>query len=302
MDNARFEGHVPGQGQPLWNQSFYFNAYDPKTRAGVLIRIGLLEHSDQSNSWLIAFKDGLPLFTRTNLRLPYTPRRPAGGMEIAGMHVDVLEPLRKARIHFEEKDFSFDLTWTAIHDVADSLAMSKGDNSAFAEEIADIHLEGPCRVVGSITARGEKTEVNGTGIRDIAAGVRNWDGLLHYRLAWPIFENGMTFCGIRGVGTSGASAYMRMFNDGEKWLRVPEMVDDNTYEADDPFAVRMMNWSFTDEKGVKRSFTGKPLFHWLFPQDGFVICEQIMEYKLDDGTIGYGLGEGGFRLPWRGLK
>jgi hypothetical protein len=80
------------------------------------------------------------------------------------------------------------------------------------------------------------------------------------------------------------------------------MVDDNTYDPQDPFAVTEMNWRFTDEKGVERSFTAKPLFRWLFPQDGFVVCEQIMEYKLADGTIGYGLGEGGFRLPWRGLK
>ncbi len=302
MNHDVFEGRVAGKGQPLWNQSFYFNAYDPQTRAGVLIRIGLLEHSDQANSWLIAFKDGLPLFTRTNLQLPYVAERPAGGMHIAGMHVEVLEPLRKARIRFEEKDFSFDLTWTALHDVADSLAMSKGDNSAFAEEIADIHLEGPCWVAGHMVARGERTELKCHGFRDIAAGVRNWEGLLHYRLAWPIFDNGMTFCGIRGVGTSGASAYMRMFHDGEKWLRVTAMTDDNTYDGEDPFAIREMNWRFTDEHGAERAFTAKPLFRWLFPQDGFVVCEQIMEYRLADGTLGYGLAEGGFRLPWRGLK
>lgn len=275
MNYERFEGHVAGKGEPLWNQSYYFNAYDPKSRIGCFIRIGLLEHSNQANSWLIVFKDGLPVFTRTNLQLPYTAERPAGGMHIAGMHVEVLEPLRKARIRFDERDFAMDLVWEATADLSDSIAMSKGHSGTFAEEIADFHLEGPCKVGGHITVRGERMSLQGTGIRDVSAGVRNWDSLRHYRLAWPVFDNDTVFCGIRGVSTKGASAYMRMYYDGTKWLKVSEIQDHNDYDPADPFSVREMRWSFTDETGRKLSFTAKPLFRWLFAQDTFVVCEQI---------------------------
>ncbi|HSV71932.1 MAG TPA: hypothetical protein VLI72_17645 [Methylibium sp.] len=301
MNLERFESRVAGRRDPLWNQSYYFNAYDPRSRIGCLIRVGLLEHSNQANSWLIVFQDGLPLFTRTNLQLPYTAERPAGGMSIAGMRVEMLEPLRKARIRFEERDFAMDLVWEATVELADSIAMSQGHSGTFAEEMADIHLEGPCQVSGHVTVRGERQGVQGTGFRDIAAGVRNWDSLRHYRLAWPVFENGMVFCGVRGINLQGASAYMRMCHDGKQWLRVTDIDDHNDYDPADPFTVREMRWRYTDETGRSRAFTARPLFRWLFPQDGFVVCEQMMAYRLDDGTPGYGLCEGGFRLPWRGL-
>lgn len=301
MNLERFESNVPGRGEALWNQSYYYNAYDPRTKVGCLIRVGLLEHSNQANSWLIVFQEGLPVFTRTNLQLPYTVGRPIGGMHIAGMHVEALEPLRTTRIRFEDRDFSMDLVWQGSTELADSIAMSKGHSGTFAEEIADIHLEGPCRVEGQVVVRGQRIGVQAVGFRDVAAGVRNWDSLQHYRLAWPVFDNGMVFCGIRGVSVQGASAYMRMCHDGKQWLRVTEIDDHNEYDPADPFTVREMRWRYTDETGRSHAFTARPLFRWLFPQDTFVICEQMMEFRLDDGTLGYGLCEGGFRLPWRGL-
>lgn len=295
----KFESHVAGAGEAKWNQSYYFNAYDPVSRTGCLVRIGLMENANQANSWLIVFQDGLPIFTRTNLNLPYTRERPATGMHIAGMHIETLEPLRKLRIRFDEADFAMDLLWTGTQKMADCMAMSKGDSGSFAEEIAHVHLEGPCLVTGHMVVRGARLGFQGMGIRDVAAGVRNWDGLQHYRLAWPVFENGMVFCGVRGDNTAGQSAYMRMFHDGKEWLRVSAIEDQNVYEDFCPFTVREMRWRFTDEKGRAHAFTAKPLFRWLFAQDTFVVCEQMMEFRLDDGSVGYGLSEGGFRLPWK---
>lgn len=300
MNFERFESHVGGKGEALWNQSYYFNAYDPKTRVGCLIRVGLLEYSNQANSWLIVFRDGLPLFTRTNLSLPYTSDRPAGGMSAAGMRLEVLEPLRRLRIRFDERDFAMDLVWETTVGLADCIAMSRGHSGALAEEIAHVHLEGPCRVSGHVVTRGERVDIDGPGFRDVAAGIRNWDALAHYRLAWPAFENGVVFCGVHGISTQGGEARMQMCHDGKRWLRVTEFEDHNDYEPGDPFAVKELRWRFTDETERTRTFTGKPLFRWLFPQDTFVVCEQIMEYRLDDGTVGYGVSEGGFRLPWKG--
>jgi hypothetical protein len=301
MSFKKFESHVAGHGEKMWNQSYYFNAYDPSTGTGCLIRVGLLENLNESNSWLIVFQDGLPVFTRTNLQLPYIHSRPGdeGGMQIAGMHLESLEPLRKARVSFEDRDFAIDLVWDAMHDLADCIAMSKGDSGTFADEMAHVHLEGPCHVHGNLVVRGNKFSFKGTGMRDIAAGVRNWDSLSNYRLAWPIFENGMVFCGVKGTNTAQQSAFMRMFNNGEKWLRVAEINDHNAYDEACPFTVKEMNWSFTDELGHAHQFSAKPVFKWLFAQDTFVVCEQMMEFKLEDGTVGYGLCEGGFRLPWK---
>jgi len=299
-DYAQYEGLISGNGNPRWSQSYYYNAYDAATKTGVLIRIGLLENVPEANTWLIAFKDGLPIFTRTNLNLPYTTTRPLEGLELAGMRVHAEVPLKRTRITFAMQDFSFDLVWDELQPMEDCIAMTQDKEGSFAREIAHIHLEGTSTVSGHLIHRGNRMELNGQGFRDIAAGPRNWDALQHYRLAWPIFENGMALSGIRGISTNGGSAYMRMFHDGQRWLRVTH-IEDQLEFGTEPFTVASAHWRFTDELDRSYEFTAKPLFSWLFPLDTFVLREQWMEYRMSDGTLGYGLFETGYRLPWTGV-
>lgn len=297
-DFAKYEGLIIDPDQELWGQSYYYNAYDPLTRTGVLIRIGMLPNRKQANSWLVAFADGLPVFARTNLSLSYTDARPAGGVQLAGMTVHAVEPLALTHISFADADFALELEWRSDAPLADCIAMTQDTEGTFAREIASVHLEGPCTVTGHLTIRGKRVSLSGRGFRDIAAGVRNWDSLLHYRLAWPIFDNRMAFSGIHGVSTSGDSSYMRMLYDGEQWVRVNQIKEAADYGPDN-FSLTATRWAFDDELGRHFAFSGAPLFTWLFPQDTFVVCEQIMEFRLDDGTVGYGMSEGGFRLPWQ---
>jgi hypothetical protein len=293
---AEFEAYVPGKDDPRWSQSYYYNAYDPASGCGALIRVGLLENKPEANSWLIVFQNGLPIFARTNLNLPYTPQRPAQGLEIAGMRIHAEVPLKKTRIGFCSPDFSMDLLWDELHPLEDCIAMSQDKDGAFAREMAHIHLEGTSTVSGKLIHRGKQIAFKGKGFRDIAAGPRNWDALEHYRLAWPVFDNGMAFAGIHGISTGGQSAYMRMFHDGTQWRRVKQ-IDDKMNFAADGLSVTSAHWSFVDELDRKFELSAKPIFHWLFPLDTFVLCEQIMEFRLGDGTLGYGLYETGYRLP-----
>lgn len=297
MDYARFEGYVPGNDEPRWNQSYYYQLYDPATRIGAFIRIGLLENQDESNSWLIVFQDGRPLFTRTNLNLPENIHRPLQGIEIAGMSIHAEIPLKRTRISFDSEDFSMELVWNELAPMVDCIAMTHDEQGSFAREVAQVHLEGTCTVTGRITHRGREQSVNGKGFRDIAAGVRNWDALKHYRLAWPVFDNGMAFAGIHGYSTGDQSAYMRMMFDGQQWRRVKAIEDEMSFDAEG-FAVTQARWTFIDEADRRHQMTARPLFNWLFPFDTFVLREQLMEYRLADGTLGYGLYETGYRLPW----
>ncbi|RJF90138.1 hypothetical protein D3874_22585 [Oleomonas cavernae] len=300
QSHETYEGLVAGDGNPRWGQSYYYNAYDPETRVGLLIRLGFLESQPEANSWLIVFKDGLPLFARTNLNLPYTPQRPAGGVDIAGMRIHAEIPLKRTRISFSSPDCAFDLAWDELHPLADCIAMTADKDGSFAREVAHIHLEGTSTITGHLVHRGQRIEINGKGFRDIAAGIRNWDALHHYRLAWPVFDNGMAFAGIRGISTAGQSAYMRMMHDGSAWRRVVS-IEDELELCDDGLAVKEARWAFVDELGRRFEMTAKPLFSWLFPVDTFVVREHLMEFRLGDGTVGYGLHETGYRLPWTGI-
>lgn len=296
-DYARYEGYVSGNDEMRWNQSYYYQFYDPQTRVGAFIRIGLLENQEEANSWLIVFRDGRPLFTRTNLNLPDNTHRPLHGIEIAGMYIHAEVPLKRTRISFDAPEFSLELVWEELAPMADCIAMTQDHDGALARDIAHVHLEGTCTVSGQIIHRGQAQAVQGKGFRDIAAGVRNWDGLQHYRLAWPVFDNGMAFAGVHGVSTTGQSAFMRMMYDGQQWRRVKALEDQMEFDQEG-FAVTQARWTFVDEDDRRHVMTARPLFNWLFPFDTFVLREQLMEFRLADGTLGYGLHETGYRLPW----
>lgn len=296
----KYEGHLPGDGNPLWGQSYYFNFYDPRTKIGAFVRVGLLENRNEANTWFVVFQDGLPVFNRNNINLPYAAARPDKGLELAGLRLQVVEPLKKLRITFASGDFAADFTWDEQHPMEDCIAMSHDHEGSFAREMCNIHLEGICRVSGHVVIRGERIAVSGSGFRDISAGPRNWDALLHYRLAWPVFENGMAFAGVHGISTSRKSAYMKMFHDGSRWLGV-NRIEDTQVTGADRLSIDSARWSFVDEQNRRFEFTAKPLFRFFFPADTFVLCDQLMEFRLADGTVGYGLYENGYRLPWKGM-
>jgi hypothetical protein len=295
------EGYCPANDHPDWNQSFYFNFYDPAQKTGGFIRVGILENRKEANLWFVFFRDGRPLFTRLNLNLPYTTDRLTGGVTLAGVSVKALEPLTSAQVTFDETHFKVDLNWAAILPMTDSIELSAlGADDAFAKEMSHYHPEGTCAVTGTITLRdGESISIDAKGFRDLSVGPRNWDFMKHYRLAWPIFDNGLSIVAVHGFSTAGSDNYMRMVGKNGKWIAVTDMKERIVFE-DDEMTMRSGEWSVTDADGDVHEFTSRRLFRWMFPLDTFVVTEHMMEYTLADGTKGYGLGECGFRFPWSG--
>jgi hypothetical protein len=295
------EGYCPASDHPDWNQSIYFNFYDPIAKTGGFIRMGLLENRDEANMWFVLFRDGRPLFSRLNMNLPYTKNRLKDGVTLAGVTLKSTRPMEAATLSFEHKGFKADLNFDAILPMQDCINLSKtGEDDGFAKELTNIHPEGTCAVTGQITLQdGETITIDGKGFRDLSVGPRNWDYMRHYRLAWPIFDNGLSVVAVHGITTTGADAWMRMVGKNGKWIAVTHIEDRNVFE-DDCMTIKSMHWKVTDADGDVHEFTGRPLYRWMFPLDTFVLTEHMIEYTLADGTKGYGLGECGFRFPWAG--
>jgi hypothetical protein len=294
------ERYIPNPDIPKWNQSWYFNFYDRKTKTGGFVRVGILENIGEVNGFAVFFRDGKPLFTRVNMNLPYTPDRPDPGMTVAGVTIKVIKPMQTCSVKVDLPDFKADLIWDLRFPMGDSIALSNtGEDDAIAKELAYIHPEGFCDVTGTLSLRtGEVINVDCAGFRDISAGPRNWTGVQHYRLAWPIFDNGMACVAVHGMTDKGDS-YQKILHDGKDWHTIAKMEETITYEDDD-IGFKHVHWKVTDDIGRDWEFTGKPLFRWTFPFDTFIIVEQMMEFTLTDGTLGYGMCEGGFSFPWGG--
>lgn len=301
IKNLDAEGYCPANEHPDWNQSFYFNFYDPDKKTGGFIRIGILENREEANLWFVFFRDGRPLFTRLNMNLPYTKDRLLDGVTLAGVTAKVVEPMKSASISFDQPQFKVDLLWDAILPMTDSIELSAGgEDDAFAKEMTHYHPEGTCNVTGTITLRdGEEISIGGKGFRDLSYGPRNWDFMQHYRLAWPIFDNGLSIVAVHGFATNGSDNYMRMVGKDGKWMAMTDLKESINFEDDD-MTMQSGVWEATDADGEVHKFTSKRLFRWMFPFDTFVVTEHMMEYTLEDGTKGYGLGECGFRFPWAG--
>lgn len=293
------ERYIPNPAIPKWNQSYYFNFYDRKAKLGAFIRVGIMENLGETNGFAIFFKDGRPLFTRVNMQLPYTSDRLDPGLEVAGVRMEATKSLQTCRIRIDVEDFGADLIWDLRFPMGDSIVPSKDGDDAIARELAYIHLEGTCNVTGTVRVRGGETiAIDDTGFRDVSCGPRNWAGVQHYRLAWPIFDNGMACVAVHAITEHGDS-YQKILHDGQRWHNITKVEETIEFE-DDEMGFRQVHWKVWDEDDKLWEFTGKPLFRWQFPFDTFVMVEQMMEYRLSDGTIGYGMGEGGFRFPWEG--
>ena len=234
------------------------------------------------------------------MNLPYTNDRLDPGITVAGITMKAIKSQQTAVVKVEAEDFFAELEWDLIHPMGDSIALSNlADDDAIARELCYVHPEGFCHVTGDIKLRtGETITINDKGFRDLSVGPRNWTGLLHYRLAWPIFDNGMACVAVHGI-TTGGDSYQKILHDGERWLAIDKVEEKITFEDDD-IGFKHVYWKLTDETGRVWEFTGKPLFRWQFPYDSFMFVEQMMEYTLSDGTKGYGMGEGGFSFPWQG--
>ncbi|MBI5506892.1 MAG: hypothetical protein HY899_19060 [Deltaproteobacteria bacterium] len=293
---ANAEAHHAGNGHPQWSQSYYFNFYDPRSRAGGFMRIGLLETAGQSNMILVLFRDGRPCYYRIREAAPYTSDRLDRGVEVAGLRLVSLQPSQKAKLEFADNDFTMNLAFEGLCPMADAIAMTHNEAGALAQGFAAAHLEGPGKVSGTIRLRESEIEVNGTGFRDVSWGVRNWETLDHYCVSWPVFDNGLAFAGLTATTVQGQRVYMKMLYDGGQWRAVQEL-DDVVEFSDDELTVKSLRWRYRDSLDREWEYTARPLFRVFVPFDGFLLTEHMMEYRLADGTIGYGLCECGFRLP-----
>lgn len=296
------ESHHPANDHPKWAEGIYFFFCDPKSTVGGCMRIGLFENLKEANTWLVLFKNGKLAYNRFCAASLYTPDRMTNkgrpnGLEVAGLRFTSIEPLKKALVEYSADDVSVNLIFEASQPMADAISMTTGQNAGLKENIAAAHLEGPTRVNGTVALRGKKYDiVDCIGFRDLGWGVRDWEEMAYYVCSWPVFTNGQTIATVRAITVKGQKGYMKMLHDGKEWLAVGK-IEDNIEYCEDGITVKLMHCRVWDSLDRVWEYTAKPVFHYLIPLDGFVASEHWAEYRLSDGTVGYGLLECGFRLP-----
>jgi hypothetical protein len=194
--------HDPGSAKN-YNESMYFNVFDPATKAGGWFRIGNRPNESYAEiSVCIYLPDG---------RIAFTFGRPAieGNREMAagGLKVEVVEPFKRLKVSFSgkalllERPFEMadpkkayrenpsvpctvELDYEGVSPMYGGETV-KADGSPLEvdpeKSFAKAHYEQHCAARGVVTVGEERFEIAGFGLRDKSWGPRHWQAIDWYR-------------------------------------------------------------------------------------------------------------------------
>jgi hypothetical protein len=171
--------HDPG-GEPLWNESWYFDVADPGNGLGAYLRVGLYPNRGQTWFQLAVAGPDRPLTVVTDERAPLV-----GGDDLAmatdrwSVTLTAEEPLRRWRVQAR----------ATAHQLTDPRAVYRGETGPAVDVALDLvwttagqpyhygvatRYEVSCTVAGTVRVGDEELTVAATGQRDHSWGVRDW--------------------------------------------------------------------------------------------------------------------------------
>lgn len=309
--------HAP-EAAPNYNESMYFNAYDPQQRIGGWFRLGNRVnegYAEMSNC--LYLPDG-----RVGFMYARPEIRDNREMNAGGMHFEVVEPFKRLRVRYAGKvllldrplemadpaqafrnnpfvDCRIDLDYQAVAPMFGGKTV-KEDGSELEldpeKSFSRAHYEQHMAVSGEIVVGSQSWRLNGFGLRDKSWGPRYWQAIHWYR--WLPMSFGADFGMMISIIAAEDGSVRRsgmVLRDGEYVLihdaRVESDWDEHGYQT----ALRA--WARTDEREYHvegRVLSMIPLRNRRKRPDGSMmvtrITEGLTEYRCD-GKVGYGLSE-----------
>jgi hypothetical protein len=315
--------------EPTFNESMYFNLYDPDARLGGFVRIGNRPNEGHAEMTVCLYlPDGRVAFMFKRAEIDGNDRFDAGGaafevvepfrtegdgggelrVSYSGKVVLLDDPLEMAdpRTAFTENPYgsaTIDLIYRGI--ARPFGGEPEESHERPGEEFAKGHYEQLVRAAGTIALDDTTWTVSGLGLRDHSWGPRTWQAPWYYRWLTMNFADGTGLMLSRiarpdGPGTRGGFVW-----DGRD-LHVVRDVQLRTEWADPGSYHSKVHATFTTgrdgDEGITRTVTGEVLD--LIPlrnrRDGRVtrISEGLTRWHLDralgddeTATVGHGLSE-----------
>jgi hypothetical protein len=301
--------------EPNFNESMYFNVFDPKSQVGGFFRLGNRANEGTGEmTCCIYLPDG---------RVGFMFKRPDvhdnDSFNAAGMRFEVVTPFEELTVEYSGKVVILDdplqmadpreaftnnpyeecevrLTYRGLS------AMFGGEpdepHEKPGEEFAKGHYEQLIGGRGTIRVGDQEWAVDGFGLRDHSWGPRYWQAPWYYRWLTANFGEDFGFMGSRiarqdGPGTRGGFVW-----DGDKLHLCHDFEISTDWEGDDSYhqGIKATLRSKDKEWSVSGSVRSLiPLRNRRKTPDGehlvTRISEGLTEWTLDDGRVGYGLSE-----------
>jgi hypothetical protein len=185
--------------EPNFNESMYFNFFDPEQTIGGFVRIGNRANEGQAEMTVCLFlQDGRVLFAFKRAQIANNDAFDAGGL-----HFEVLEPTEKLRTVYHgrvielaepkklsdpsrafrespRREISIDLIHRACGPFYGSSHDQKDSSRSAEQQFAKAHYEQHMAVSGEIRIGDEPLAIHGYGLRDHSWGPRYWQAIESY--------------------------------------------------------------------------------------------------------------------------
>jgi hypothetical protein len=296
-----------------FNESMYFNVYDPSTRLGGFFRLGNRPNEGYAEMTLCLYlPDGRVVFMFDRPKIAGNEFFDAGGMRF-----DVVRPFEELRVAFEGKAVVLEdplamadpktafttSPWTAVDVDLTFTGVSpmfggepEGRHEAAGEEFARGHYEQLMAGTGSVRVGDDDSlafAVDGFGLRDHSWGPRTWQAPWYYR--WCTANAGPDFGFMASrvarrdkEGTRGGFVW-----DGTALHLVDSVEISTAWSGEESYHETV---SLALHSGDRTwSVEGRVLS--LIPlrnrREGSVtrISEGLTEWRVADGPVAYGLSE-----------
>jgi hypothetical protein len=301
--------------EPNFNESMYFNAFDPETRLGAFFRLGNRANEGSGEMTICLYlPDGRVAFMFARPRVSTNE-----AFDAAGMRFDVVTPFVELRISYEGSVVLLDdplemadprRAFTANpHTECAVQLVYRGTSAMFGgepdqpaerpgEEFARGHYEQLGAATGTVRVGDEHFELNGHGLRDHSWGPRYWQAPWYYR--WLTGNVGSEFGfmgsriarrdgpGSRGgfVWSDGALHLCRDFRIRSTWegdARYHRVVEAELVTAERTWLVRGTVLNLIPLRNRRTDPDDRELVTR--------ISEGLTRWTLEDGRVGYGLSE-----------
>jgi len=301
-----------------YNESMYFNVFDPAQKIGGWLRLGNRVNEGYAElSACLYLPDG-----RVGFMFNRPPIDNNDELNAGGMRVEVIEPFKRLRVTYSGTillltnplemahpsrafknnplvDCKVDLDYRGIAPMYGGRPVFEdGSDIPIDPEksFAKAHYEQHMAAAGSFDIAGEHWEIAGFGLRDKSWGPRYWQNIRWYR--WLPMSFGADFgmmISIIGTDDGAARRSGMVLHNGDyvliKDTRIETAWDENWYQT------KLRAWAKTDER--EYVVEGKvmsmiPLRNRRKGDDGTDLVTRITEGMTEftcDGRIGYGMSE-----------
>lgn len=282
--------HAPGEGAlPLWNESFWFPLYDPRTEIGIVLRVGMLPNQKSANIYLFITHHGSVVHSLIDHGLALPAMQPARLALANGLSIE-WTPLERFHLVYAHAAHGFDVEWEGISPTY--LYPHPVDSTV---EQYPRHIEHGGRAKGTVTVAGHPHRIDCLAHRDHSwGGERDWAKMFYWDYLSAEFGPDLWFNAVRiKLSPDMDFVHLGCVWDGTELhtLQAPAL---ETRTTDGGMRQTGVEARFADEAGRPYRIVGEEVLINCPVQFGRTwLKDAITRFRCGD-RVGYGIHELGY--------